>query len=305
MRTKSFALLVLILSSWQSLCAYELGIVTMFRNEANYLKEWIVYHHMLGVDHFLLYNDRSVDNWAEVLEPYISSNLVEVIEWSAPPNTAIFPGHQTAAYQDGLRRSKGNTKWLAFIDIDEFILPKKNATILGCLNQFFPTADGVYICWRNFGTNNVYINPGAPILMQLTAASHPLHSRNAAGKSIVKVDEVVIDLVWSPHQLVLKQGAQYYNGSGRPLYFNGWDLQVDPQHTSDHIQINHYTMRDENYYHNVRLPKGKPQPLGEQQLELHLLEEHYQSFNYTQDHLMTNFLKNNYPTMYHTFWHGQ
>ena len=79
------------LSAWQSLYAYELGIVTMFRNEANYLKEWIEYHHMLGVDHFLLYNDRSVDHWAEVLEPYISSNLVEVIEWSALPGTAIFP----------------------------------------------------------------------------------------------------------------------------------------------------------------------------------------------------------------------
>lgn len=301
MKNKCLALLVFIFSAWQSLCAYELGIVTMFRNEANYLKEWIEYHHMLGVDHFLLYNDRSVDHWAEVLEPYISSNLVEVIEWSALPGVAIFPGHQTAAYKDGLRRSKGNTKWLAFIDIDEFILPKKNATILECINQFFPNADGVYICWRNFGTNNVYINPGEPILMQLTAASHPLHSRNASGKSIVKVDEVVIDEVWSPHQLVLRQGAQYYNGSGRPLDFKGADLQVDPQHTSDHIQINHYAMRDENFYQNVRLPKAISREYG----ELNLLKEHHQSFNYTQDYLMINFLEDNYPAMYRTFWHGK
>jgi hypothetical protein len=298
-------LLIFIFSDCQGLCAYELGIVTMFRNEANYLKEWIEYHHMLGVDHFLLYNDRSDDHWAEVLESYIDSNLVEVIEWSALPGTSIFPGHQTAAYKDAIRRSKGNTKWLAFIDVDEFILPKKNATLLECLNQFFPTADGVYMCWRNFGTNGVYINPGEPILTQLTAASHPLHPRNAAGKSIVKVDEIVIDQVWSPHQLVLKQDAQYYNGSGQPLYFRGADLQVDFQHTSDYIQINHYAMRDENYYQNIRLPKTKPQTLGEQQLELHLIQEHYQSFNYIQDHLMTNFLKKNYPAMYHIFWHGQ
>lgn len=309
MRNKCLGLLLLILSAWQSLCAYELGIVTMFRNEANYLKEWIEYHHMLGVDHFLLYNDRSVDHWAEVLEPYISSNLVEVIDWHKDitvrlPNNEImplFPTWQVMAYKDALSRAKGNTKWLAFIDVDEFILPKKNATLLECLNQFFPTADGVYICWRNFGTNGVYINPGEPILTQLTSASHPLHPRNAAGKSIVKVDEVVIDSVWSPHQLVLKQGAQYYNGSGRPLYFNGWDLQVDPQHTSDHIQINHYAMRDENFYQNVRLPKAISREYG----DLNLLKEHYQSFNYTQDYLMINFLKKNYPTMYHTFWHGQ
>jgi hypothetical protein len=297
--------LLLMLFAPYSLFSYELGIVTMFRNEANYIKEWIEYHRMLGVDHFLLYNDRSVDHWAEVLDPYINSNLVEVIDWSALPGTSIFPNHQTAAYQDGLRRSKGNTKWLAFIDIDEFILPKKNATILECLNQFFPSASGVYIGWRNFGTNGVYINPGEPILMRLTASSRPLHPINASGKSIVKVDEVVIDQVWSPHQLVLREGAQYYNGSGRPLYFKGVDLQVDPQHTSDYIQINHYAMRDENFYQNVRLPKTKPQPFGEQQLELNVVQEHCQSFNYMQNYQMIWFIKKNYPAMYHAFWHGQ
>lgn len=301
MGNKSFVLFVLMFSVWQSLCAYELGIVTMFRNEAPYLKEWIEYHHMLGVDHFLLYNDRSVDNWAEVLEPYISSNLVEVIDWHKDETTPLFPTWQVMAYTDALTRSKGNTKWLAFIDVDEFILPKKNATILACINQFFPKADGVYICWRNFGTNNVYINPGEPILMQLTAAADPLHSRNVSGKSIVKVDEVAIDQIWSPHQLVLKQGAQYYNGSGRPLYFNGGDLQVDPQHTSDYIQINHYAMRDENFYQNVRVPKAISREYG----DLRLLKEQHESFNYAQDLTIINFIKNNHPTMYRTFWHGQ
>ena len=235
----------------EGLFSYELGIITLFRNEGKYLKEWVEYHHMLGVVHFLLYNDRSDDNWAEVLEPYINSKLVEVFDWHKDEETPLFPTWQIMAYKDGLSRSKGNTKWIAFIDVDEFILPKKNATILVCLNQFFPSAAGVYVCWRNFGTNGVYITPGEPILMRLTASSLPRHPRNAAGKSIVKVDEVVIDQVWSPHQLVLREGAQYYNGSGHPLYFKDVDLQIDPQHTSDHIQINHYVMRDENFYQNV------------------------------------------------------
>jgi len=284
-----------------SLFSYELGIVAMFRNEANYLKEWIEYHHMLGVDHFLLYNDRSVDHWKEVLEPYISSNLVEVIDHHAPPGMSIFPIWQTVAYRDGLRRSKGKIKWLAFIDVDEFILPKKNATILECLNQYFPSSSGVYICWRNFGTGGIYITPGEPILMHLTASSHPLHARNAAGKSIVKTDEVIIEQVWSPHQLVLREGAQYYDGSGYPLYFKGTDLQVSSQHTSDLIQINHYVMRDENFYQNVRIPKAISKEYG----ELSLLHEHYQSFNYTQDHQIIEFLKEQHPMMYQTFWFGQ
>ena len=290
--------LLLMLFAPYILFSYELGIVTMFRNEANYLKEWIEYHHMLGVDHFLLYNDRSEDHWEEVLEPYINSNLVEVFDHHAYQGAAIFPVWQTAAYQDGLRRSKGNTKWLAFIDVDEFILPKKNATILECLNQFFPSASGVYICWRNFGTGGVYLTPGEPILTHLTSSSHLFHPRNASGKSIVKVDEVVIDHVWSPHHIVLIEGAQYYNGSGRPLYFKGSDLQIDPKHTSDYIQINHYVMRDENFYQNSRLPKAISKEYG----DLGLLQEHYQSFNHTQDYQIIEFLKEKYPVMYQAFW---
>lgn len=282
----------------RGLFAYELGIITMFRNEAHYLKEWIDYHHLLGVDHFLLYNDRSTDHWAEVLEPYIRSNLVEVIEWNLIPPTPLFPVWQTRAYQDGLKRSKGNTQWIAFIDVDEFILPKKNATILECLNQFFPSASGVYACWRNFGTGGVYINPGEPILLRLLASSNLLHSCNASGKSIVRVDDVVIDQVWSPHQLVLREGAQYYNGSGKPLYFKGMDLQIDPEHTSDHIQINHYVMRDENFYQNVRLPRATSKEYG----ELSLLLEHYQNFNYTQDDQIIQFLKKYHPEMYYSYF---
>ena len=186
-----------------------------------------------------------------------------------------------------------------------FILPKKNKTILECLNNFFSSASGVYICWRNFGTNGVFIDSGDPILMHLTAASQPFHPRNAAGKSIVKVDDVLIDQVWSPHQLVLRDGSQYYNGSGDPLYFKGLDLQVNSQHTSDYIQINHYSMRDEDFYLNVRLPKTKPQLLGEHQLELFVIQEHYQSFNCVQDYEIIEFLKNNYPSMYYSFWLGK
>jgi len=187
------------------------------------------------------------------------------------------------------------------IDIDEFVLPKKNGTILECLNQFFPSAGGVYICWRNFGTGGVFINPGEPILLRLTAAAYLTHPRNASGKSIVKVDEVAIDQVWSPHHLVLREGAQYYNGSGQPLYFKESDLQVDPKHTSEYIQINHYTLRDENFYQNVRLPKAISKEYG----ELHLLQEHYQSFSNIRNNEMIEFLKKNHPVMYRDFWQGQ
>lgn len=300
MKNKWLVFLLLVFFVPQVLLSYELSVITLFRNEANYLKEWIEYHRMLGVDHFVLYNDRSDDNWAEVLDPYIKSDLVEVIDWHKAPSTPLFPTWQIMAFQDGLKRLQGKTTWIAFIDVDEFILPKKNATILECLYQYYTMASAVYICWRNFGTGGIYVDPGKPLLTKLTTCSDMYHSKNAAGKSIVKADEVVINQIWSPHQFVLTPDSQYYDGSGGPLYFNGSDLVVNPRHTSDIIQINHYVMRDENFYQKVRLPKAISKEYG----DINLLKEHYQSFNFKHDDQMIQFLMKYHPEMYRTFWKG-
>ena len=69
---------------------YYLSIATIFRNEAPYLKEWIEYHLMMGVDHFYLYNNMSEDNYLEVLNPYIEHDIVTLVDW---PNQEIGRAH--------------------------------------------------------------------------------------------------------------------------------------------------------------------------------------------------------------------
>lgn len=55
---------------------YYVSICAIFKNEAKYLKEWIDYHLIVGVDHFYLYNNYSDDNYEKVLKPYIQRQLV-------------------------------------------------------------------------------------------------------------------------------------------------------------------------------------------------------------------------------------
>jgi hypothetical protein len=59
---------------------YDLAICAIFQDEAPYLKEWIEFHRLVGVEHFYLYNHRSRDHYQEVLKPYILSGLVELID---------------------------------------------------------------------------------------------------------------------------------------------------------------------------------------------------------------------------------
>ena len=60
-----------------SLFKYELAIVAILKNEAPYIKEWIDYHLLAGVDHFYLYDNESEDNLKEILQPYIDINIVD------------------------------------------------------------------------------------------------------------------------------------------------------------------------------------------------------------------------------------
>jgi hypothetical protein len=53
-----------------------MSVVTMFKDEAKWMKEWIEYNRLLGFEHFYMYNNDSTDNYEEVLEPYIKKELL-------------------------------------------------------------------------------------------------------------------------------------------------------------------------------------------------------------------------------------
>ncbi len=195
---------------------YELSIAAMFQNEARHFKEWIEFHRIVGVDHFYLYNNHSTDNWQEVLDPYIKKGIVEVIDWSTPETkNSSYYAHcatQIIIFRDVLKRAENVTEWLALMDSDEFIFPMKEcATIPECLNKFFADADGIYVNWRHFGTNNVTLGPNDSMIANLTACSNENHSENKIGKSIVRPHQVRINNVECAHHFVLKDGQRYYN----------------------------------------------------------------------------------------------
>mgnify|MGYP002617198365 CR=1 FL=1 len=83
---------------------YKVSIGAIFKNEALYLKEWIEFHRIVGVEHFYLYNNNSDDNYREVLEPYIKRNIVTLVDW--PKNQA-----QIEAYKDCISMQKKRAGW--------------------------------------------------------------------------------------------------------------------------------------------------------------------------------------------------
>ena len=87
---------------------------TMYRDHAEDLQEWIEFHLLVGVERFFLYDNGSVDHHLDVLAPYVEEGIVEVQHWPEVPG--LLP-----AMDDCVARHKDDSRWIAFIDIDEFL----------------------------------------------------------------------------------------------------------------------------------------------------------------------------------------
>lgn len=127
---------------------YNVSICGIFKNEGKYLKEWIEFHQIVGIDHFYMYNNNSDDNFREILAPYIEEGIVTLVEW--PKNQA-----QMEAYHDCVSNFASETKWLGFIDIDEFVVPKSTNDVYSFLKKFEKNRPAVMIYWKMFGSSGM------------------------------------------------------------------------------------------------------------------------------------------------------
>ena len=136
----------------RNLFLHDLAIVAIMKCEGPYIKEWLDYHLLAGVEHFYIYDNESPDNQAEVVAPYVEAGLVD---YFLVPGKAM----QMAVYKDAVNRFKFHCRYMAFIDGDEFIYPKFNkqgGIITEVVDEILsqnPNAAGLAIHWQIFGSN--------------------------------------------------------------------------------------------------------------------------------------------------------
>lgn len=126
---------------------FNIAICSIFKNEAPFLKEFIVYHKMMGVEHFYFYNNNSTDNYLEVLQPYIKEGIVTLTEWPIKPG-------QIPAYKHWYENYRKDCNWVSFLDLDEMICPTFHYSIVDWL-QHYSKYPVIKIDWLMFGSNGL------------------------------------------------------------------------------------------------------------------------------------------------------
>lgn len=225
---------------------YDFAAVSLFRDEARFLKEWIEFHRMLGVKHFYLYNHLSKDNYMDILTPYIKKGIVELVEIQTEPKD-IYEWHdiQLEAYNDALVKARGKVKWLAILDSDEFLFATKQNSLPDFFERYEKMNEigGVCVNWVMFGTSFVPRVPDNKLMIEMLTLCKAKEYEYF--KSIVRPERVAS--CCNAHYCLYNQGISHCTAECSPV--------LPPFVQIENIRINHYWTRDEDFFYNIKVPR--------------------------------------------------
>ena len=169
---------------------YKVSICAIFQNEAIFLREWIEFHRLVGVDHFYLINDRSQDQYLEILRPYIQKGLVDLFECQVTmcQDLGLHLNKQVQEYNRLLPQIQLESKWVIAMDLDEFFYCVDKTDIREFVDRYSEKEIGaIYIFWQMFGTSHLTeIPPDQLLIESLTSCAEEQYAYNKYGKSLIK-----------------------------------------------------------------------------------------------------------------------
>ena len=219
-----------------------LSIACISKNEGPYLKEWIEYHKLVGVERFYFYDNESDDNTREILDPYIIDGTVVY---------HYVPGRQRqfAVYNDAVLRYADETFWLAIIDLDEFIVPKEKDSVADFLKDY-EKYHGVGINWVLFDSNGHQVKPtahGGLVTANYMRVNEGYDPRNKIPRSdrIIKsiIQPPYVSKFINPHFAIFKGGLRTVNENFEPIFGS-----MSSYCSKNKIQLNHYHFKSKDEY---------------------------------------------------------
>lgn len=217
---------------------YYLAVCAIAKDEGSYFKEWLDWHIRMGVEKFYIYDNGSSDNTLDVLAPYIQQGIVEYIP---------FPGYrkQLAAYDHCFQNFRFESRWLAIIDLDEFIVTKKDKDISSFLKRF-ENYSVVEINWLVYGSGGEETRSPGGVMERFKLHSKGNHILNRHVKSIVDPRRVY-GMIGCHEAARIKGDAVDSHGNVIRKSFRDRDPQQDV------ICINHYAVKSKEEFYEKKL----------------------------------------------------
>lgn len=207
------------------------------KNEQSIIREWIAFHKVAGFDHLVIVDNGSTDDTVAEIRKFYDQSFVTIVDW--PQRTA-----QTEIYNEIARRYKGQFKWCAFIDADEFVYAPGFADLKDALSHYENYA-GLGVYWRIYGSSGYQTNPDGLVIDNFVKRAEDNFVYNRHVKSIVQLDKYVRAV--TSHMFELDGPLVDENFAelplGGPCGFFEHNLSI-----ANKVRMNHYHVRSVEEY---------------------------------------------------------
>lgn len=267
------------------------AIATHLKDEEHYIAEWALFHRSVGIRHFLIYDNGSSDKTISILRSLLPHDCLTIVPWifglKDVRNDQTL-NSQVVAFAHAILNFGSNFRWMALIDVDEFLLPKSGRTVEDALSATngFPN---ISLPWHMFGRGGHQTRPDGPILRHYVwrGADPMSHLKNASNFKCI-VDPCKVSEVSVHHFQTADYGDLTSNDSGK--IFSLKERKSPSFYSSNHLQLNHYYTKSNEELQN-KLKRGPASPASRERYTHRVLTavESIES-NAVEDTAMVGFL---------------
>lgn len=221
-----------------------IALVLIVRNEETHIGEWARFHRLAGVRHVYVYDNGCTDGTIPQLQAALEGALT-VLPWNQKLRDGMTGReihNQVLAYAHAIRNFGGGFRWMACIDADEFLVPKR-ADSLDAALAHLEAAGNISLPWHNFGRSGHDVPPEGGVLKNYTRrAADPISGARGVTNFKVIVDPCRVTSV-KVHSYETDGRSETWNDRGEKAAL-GHRTQRG-FYSSEHIQLNHYYTRSE------------------------------------------------------------
>ena len=223
-----------------------IAIAAILRNEAVHAGEWVAFHRRVGVRHFLIYDNGSTDGTEAVLRAALPPDALTVIPWNQVFSDARIGRemhNQVMAYAHAASNFGQDYRWMAFIDVDEFLIPK-SADSLDAALAHLGDCPNLSLPWHMFGRSGHADRPAGGVLANYNRrAADPMSEVRGIRAFKCLVDPCRLTAL-RVHSMDTDGSSDTCNDRGEPATEGG--REKPGFYSADHVQLNHYYTRSES-----------------------------------------------------------
>jgi hypothetical protein len=212
---------------------YNFVVCSVFKNESHILDEWINHYLYHGVDHIYLLNDFSNDNYINIINKY--TDKVTLFHNDIVTKEV---GRQNLLHNKYFKNLFSVTKWMAILDMDEFLYSPNHININDILKEYDQYSQ-ILVDWVHFGSNGHITQPKSVVEGFTMRAFYGKNKGYYSYKSIFKTEYFISFINVHSHTM-----------NGPTIRLHSTETQFPK------LLINHYNLQSLDFFLKVKGTRG-------------------------------------------------